>query len=710
VAVLAVAACLATVRDSRAADPEIRAGIGGAWRVGAWTPLEMSWPSDGALDGRRVRLAAEDPDGQFVASPFVPVIVDDAGRAAAAAVVRFGRASSRVRVEFETAAGAAGGAIEGLAVGEPIPSTTEVVIVFGDLPAANRALRLVDRERGSSSRVVVVTDASATAASAMPFDMARVIVVCGASVPSLPDARLAEIDGWVRAGGRLVMLAGESAARLTGTASSWLPGRFERAVPLRRVGAVEAFARVTGLAERVPPEGLVAPRFVGPVGGVVEAAAVEGASSLPLVVRRAHGFGTVTWVGLDLDRPPFREWPGSEPLLFAAIEGREGKGADTAAAGGPRAGDLAAQLRSALDTFPSRESGRRPRVPSFEMVAGLGLLYVLALYPLDWWIASRWSSRPWFAWVSLPVVAAGFAAAAVALAPARGLTGLASCVTADVIDIDAATATARGSAWAAVMSGGNDRLDVSVAPSAAPLVTPVEAAVSWFADAGGGFGGMDAAVAHPSLAAANYGYGGSLAELSGVPIAAGASRLFEARWSGGVAADLVESTLAGTTQRTLAGSISHRLPFPLEKCRLLHAGWLYDVGTMRPGDRYDCAAGRGPRSLASALTRRGAVKERDATTRWDAAATDVARILEVAGFHAAAGGHGYTGMFGGRLGRLDLSPLLAVDRAVLVGEADPSIHSTAWRLGARAGGAATPVAAASSLVRIVVPVAAEPSP
>ena len=53
--------------------------------------------------------------------------------------------------------------------------------------------------------------------------------------------------------------------------------------------------------------------------------------------------------------------------------------------------------------------------------------------------------------------------------------------------------------------------------------------------------------------------------------------------------------------------------------------------------------------------------------RWDAEDRDIDRILEVAGFHAAAGGSSYTGSEAGRLGRLDLSPLLVLDRAVLVG-------------------------------------------
>jgi hypothetical protein len=706
-ALVVAAACLAAPGRAWPATPDIAVGLGGEWRVGAWTPVTVSWPADAVGADGRARVAVEDPDGQFVASPPLALDHDANGRATASAAVRFGRSSQRVRIELEQGRDPAV-ASERVVSGTAVPSATGVAIVFGDLPAAGRALRLVDRERGGTTRLVVAGDAVVPASAPTPFDMADLIILCGSAVPALGDAVVARIDAWVRAGGRLVVLAGESASGFEAAAADWLPGRFERAVPLRRVGAVETFARAGGLAERVFAEQLTIPVFSGPATGVVEAAVVEGASSIPLAVRRARGFGTITWVGCDVDRPPFREWAGTESLVFAALERRAGQGGEPTPGSGPRGGDLASQLRAALDTFAAPGASRPPRVPSFELLAGLGLLYVLALYPLDWWLASRSAARSWLAWVTLPAIATAFAAAAFWLTPTRGLRGLAACTTAEVVDIDAVTSTARGSAWAAALSADNDRLDVSVEASGA-LVPAAEAAVSWFADAGAGFGGMDAAIAHPSLATADYAYADTRAALRAVPVAAGASRLFEAEWTGTVAADLVDARLTATTQRTLAGTIAHRLPFPLERCRLLHAGWLYDVGTLRAGDAYDCAAGRGPRSLASALTRRAAVKERDATPRWDAAGTDVARILEVAGFHASAGGPAYTGLAAGRLGRLDLSPLLAVDRAVLVGEVAAPGQVTSWRIAAR-GGAAEPRPAAPTLVRIVVPVSAESAP
>ena len=244
-----------------------------------------------------------------------------------------------------------------------------------------------------------------------------------------------------------------------------------------------------------------------------------------------------------------------------------------------------------------------------------------------------------------------------------------------------------------------------------------DAAVSWFADAGTGFGGVDAAASHPPLAAADYAYGPSLAALVEAPVSAASSRLFEASWVGQAREPVAETTLTRDGRGLLAGTITSRLPVPLERCWLVHGGWLYDVGRMEPGVTYNTEAGRGPRSLAAALTRRTAGKDRDRAERWDAATTDVGRILEVAGLHAAAGGSGYTGLEPGRLGRLDLSPLLAADRALLVGTAAAGTRLTAWRVRLSGEGTSAELpteSAAPSLVRLVVPVrpaaVAEPGP
>jgi len=693
---------------------DVAAGFGGRWKVGSWTPLVVSATGGGLEAGQEVRIWAEDDDGQFVRSPAVRATqVGD--RVEARLCVRFGRPSGRYRVEVTSPGGGAATTEDRLA--DPIVSTDHVIVAYGDLPSVARAARLVDRDRGGTTVVVSDTPPHAASESQRSFDAADAIVISGHAATRLPVDVREGLDAWVRDGGSLVFVCGASAAEaaVTGSpVSGWLPGAFEKLVRLRRLGPIEAYARAGGLLDRVPADGVPVPRFAGPTPGIVLVSAVEAGGG-PVVARWAHGLGTVTWLGLDLDAEPLRGWSGCDTLLAAALGGRSRGGLDQRSSEQAGMPDMAGQLHAALDTFPAAATsadrataGQQVSPVPFEVIAGLGLLYVLCLYPLDWWFVSK-QGRPWIAWLTLPALAAGFTAAAWGLKGQWGGGREAIARTADVIDVDAGSGRIRGTSWLAVLSPVNDRLDVAVEGATGTACADRQAAVTWWGVAGRGFGGLDAAVGHPSLAAADYGYGGSLAALDDVPIAAAASRLFEAEWSGCADVPVVTSSLAVTSQATLAGAVSHHLPFPIENCRLLHAGWLYDVGTLRPGDRYDTATGRGPRSLASALTRRAAAKDRETALTWDPTNADVARIIEVAAFQGAAGGTAYTGLDAGRLGRLDLSPLLAVDRAVLVGTVAEGVPASRWDIGGAAGPMAA-AAAAPPLCRIVIPLAAEAVP
>ncbi|MFM9059126.1 MAG: hypothetical protein ACKOSQ_08390 [Planctomycetaceae bacterium] len=677
---------------------EVTAGFGGRYRAGSWTPLVVS----GARPGDLLHVAVQDPDGEFVRSP--PARVDEATGTARASV-RVGRPVPVVRVE-----NASTGAVAEVALPAPLPATREVLLLLGDLPAVGRATRLLAPADTTPAAVIGLagdsgTGACAAGASPRDFDGIDLVVACGRALGDVDAEVLAGIDAWVRDGGRLVFAAGASAGACAdrgGPAAAWLPGPVADLVPLRRVGAIETHARAPGLAGRPATADLRVPALANraTLAGAIDVFEGNAPTDLPLVVRRAHGLGTITWIGLDLDAEPFRGWPGTDTLLARLLGGRPGDAEAARPVGAAGPPDLAGQLRLALEA-PGPGGGLAP-VP-FAVIAGLGLLYVACVFPLDWWLVSR-SGRPWLAWLSLPALVAAVTAAGWATSAAGRPGAGRGHESAELADRDAAEGAIRGRSWLAVWRRDNDAVDVAVAGQGG------DAAVSWLADAGPGFGAIDAAVAHPTLAAADYTYGATLAALDRVPVAAVASRLFEARWSG-TAGGTVTSDVVRDAQGTLRGSFAHHLPFTLKGCRLAHGGWLYDVGDLAPDERHDLAGGRGPRSLAGALARREAVKEREGAARWDRAGTDLARILEVAGFHAAAGGGGYTGLEPGRLARLDLSPLLPLDRAVLVGTASdpPPGWTTPWRV-ADAGPAGSPEAppCAARVYRIVIPLEAPP--
>jgi hypothetical protein len=705
IAFIIALACLLTAEAGAAETYQLRVGFDGIYRTGSWTPLTLEFPAASKDIPQAVRVWVEDPDGQYVRSPAAPVEPGADGRPVARLTVRFGRPTARVLVELVSAAADAAGtgppavavpAILDQAVATrqslpaPIPATETVMLVLGDLPAAERASRLLSRDDGTRPRVVAIKNAAtgggaggaaALGRTARDFDGADSIIVCGRSVADFDPAVLRGIDAWARQGGQLVFVAGSSAIDIahSGTpAATWLPGPVAKLVPLRRGNAIETYARASRPLDKGAIAGLELPLFEDPqaIEGSVEAFEGRGPTDLPLVVRRAHGLGTLVWAGVDIDQLPFRDWSGSDTLLVEMLRGRRAV-QDAGRAGETARGtlDLAGQLRQAIDRFP----GVAP-IP-FEVIAGLGILYVACLYPLDWWLVAGWRRgnqagglrTSWLAWLSLPLIVT--ALSGLSWAAGQHFKGTRwQTSAAGLVDLDMGSGLMRVASFAGIWSPLNARLDLEVRPdktilpaTSADADRPLESEVSWFAARGRGIGGTDAASPHPSLAATDYGYHGSAAAIDGIPIAASSSRLFEAEITGFATTPAVESTLAREGQGTLRGAVSSRLSFPLEDCVLAHAGWLYDVGTLRPGQSFEPGAGRGPRSLAGALTRRTVQKDREVSMRWDVTEQDPVRILEIAGFHAAAGGSGYTSLESGRLARFDLSPLLPLDRAVLVG-------------------------------------------
>jgi hypothetical protein len=175
-------------------------GFDGVYRTGSWTPLLIT-------PATATRVWIEDPDGELVGYPAVEDTTGEgAGHKPCRFRVRFGRPAGRVLVEDDR------GAQAPLRLPLPLESSNEVLLVIGDLPSAERAARLLQQEDGERIRVVALPDASGLGPTGLDLDGADAIVVCGSAVKSAPSAALAGVDAWVRRGGRLVFLAGASAA------------------------------------------------------------------------------------------------------------------------------------------------------------------------------------------------------------------------------------------------------------------------------------------------------------------------------------------------------------------------------------------------------------------------------------------------------------------------------------------------------------------
>ena len=215
--VLMADAVAADMPDLRAdLRPDLRVGFDGVYRTGSWTPLTIEFPASPENAPPAVCVWVEDPDGQYVRSIAAPVEIGADGRRAARLTVRFGRPSGRVLVE--AVRGADGDDASGLgrraatpqSLPTPISATDTIMLVLGDLPAAERASRLLAQDDGSRPRVVAINARSNAAGAgegwalgrtARDFDGADSIVVCGRAVAAIDPTTLRGVDDWVRPDG-----------------------------------------------------------------------------------------------------------------------------------------------------------------------------------------------------------------------------------------------------------------------------------------------------------------------------------------------------------------------------------------------------------------------------------------------------------------------------------------------------------------------------
>jgi hypothetical protein len=646
--------------DTGPAGESVTVGFAGVSKTAVWTPVRVRLPADDTAT--RVRVWAADPEGQPVGSPWRPLAETAGGDHEATLHVRLGRPEGDLAIEFERAGQGVSGR-QAVDFFPPLPQSSSLLLVIGDVPAAARAVRLLEDDEGWRPTVVSVGVADLPGASPLDFDAADAVVVAGSACP-LPENVFTALDDWVHGGGRLVFLAGESLERLAAEEAAelaWLPASFERLVPLRSTAVIETFARASRPLQLGSAQ-LSMPMLAEVESGSAATLAAVGPTmaDLPLAVRRPRGFGTIGWLAFDLDREAFAGWPGSDSLLLSVLGSERKEGGRS---GETRRDllDIGGQLRRSVDQFPGVKA-----VP-FELIGLLAILFVASLYPLSWWLAAPPSGRG--GWLALAVSVVGFTLLASVIG-GQWKSSRWQTVSTGIVDIDVSSGMTRGFSMQGIWSPENASITVSAEASDAVMLSGEERTViSWAAATGRSFGGPDTLVPHASLAAAAYGYGENLAALERVPLAIATSGIWQASWEGMVPAGfpVLSGRFEQTAEGTLRGELINRLPFALEDCLLAYAGWLYDVGSFPAGGRFNPSSGRGPRSLSGAISRRMMVGEREQGGRYELDERNQDRILEVASFHEAAGGRSYTSLEAGVLCRYDLSDLIRSGRAVLLG-------------------------------------------
>ncbi len=125
------------------------------------------------------------------------------------------------------------------------------------------------------------------------------------SLRDLSPAQLFAIDGWLAAGGKMVILGSLNYALYQGAAiSRFLPVRVTGA---KRIAFISPFGKRHGAIPRAP----VWVQESTPVRGQIRAQT----QGLPLLVDSSRGKGRITYFAFDIGRPPLSEWNGLSELL-----------------------------------------------------------------------------------------------------------------------------------------------------------------------------------------------------------------------------------------------------------------------------------------------------------------------------------------------------------------------------------------------------------
>ncbi len=667
-------------------DPAItrlRVGFADRYKVGCWTPVEVTLRGGNELLDGQLELVVPDGDGvptRVISPPTMPVAILPSRDTTVAMFAKIGARNPEISIRFhvgrdEKLRRTFRPGDDGLA--DAFDSNRRLIVSMGH--PLGVATSTTEDAHEQSTIHATITEASQFPAAWFGYDAVDTVILCTSDPTvnrqlSAAGAQLAALDRWVRLGGQLVLCVGSNAQEVLAPdapLAKFAPGKFAELVSLKRTSAWETYA---GTTERLDAQSLVdaqgearleAPRLEDVQGRIV---AFEGsqAADLPLVIRTPHGLGEIVFVAADLDRAPFTRWKARGQMLEKLLGQPKPKAAATepnAASASTTLGytDMAGQLRSALEQFAG------VRLAPFSLVACLILLYILAIGPLDYLLLKRWLKHMEWTWFTFPAIVLAFSAAAYLLAPwLKGDQLLTNQV--DVIDYDAETQLVRGSTWSNVFSPRVDSYDITYKlslPGKGDFQSN-EPLVSWMGLPGDGFGGMSSKSGSVALFTESYSFSPTLDALRGMPIAVWSTKGIAGRWSG-IAASPIVAELVDQGDSMLAGSLQSRLDEPLRDCVLLYDRWAYPIGTLDARARFSVEKKLEPQAVETYFKRQSLIDEQGALSTYDPTSLDVGRIVETMMFHQHLGGADYTQLSNQYQHFIDLSGLLRCGRAILVG-------------------------------------------
>jgi hypothetical protein len=361
-------------------------------------------------------------------------------------------------------------------------------------------------------------------------------------------------------------------------------------------------------------------------------------------------------------------------------DGRTGKSAQLSSTG---ITDLATQLHAIQDDFASVTRA------SPWLAMGLLITFLIIIGPVDYLIVHRLLRRPRATWVTFPLFVAVSAVFASQLATRwNGNRQLVNQF--NLVNIDAATGMYRARLWTnfygqqtARQEGGSSVHDVLSATAGEVVLSASQQHASWFGIPETAFGGMYRS-SGLEVSRGEYSIEGEL--VSGLPLLQWSSKSLVTE-TGGTRAGLIESQLQTSSSGRLTGTLTHRLPSPIEDWFLVYGNRVYRQVKQRDDEH---TLSLPPHRLwrveqpnvfqrelrpfltgqITVATKREGMNVQDVSHRltvYDPLSRNPDLVARTLTFHAEAGGIKYTGLTNRLLDDEDLSHLLKLGRAILFG-------------------------------------------
>jgi hypothetical protein len=663
---------------------EVTLGFNGRFKQGTWIPVHVEITNDSAAEFQG-DLVLESPDGKGIVVRFVDrhlrITVPPTTTVTRTAYIKIGRLpwSVVVAVVDDTSEQAVFKKTFSRRDDGQLSTADFLILQLGNrLPLS--ASRLQTELTGRPDLVEVAIQAQTSDYHKLPdrwygyaaVDLLIITTSAEDLLEQLSSQQQKAIQQWIYQGGRMLLFAGQRGPELSGDNEVWgslIPGKIDRAITNWNTSGLEKYGNADErlMLDRQPGSSL---SLITPSDGVVVLRDTQNAQAEhALIVHSARGLGSVTFVAFDPDQEPFASWDATPAILNRLVidshfaeRGNEqvGMGRQSSNAGFD---DVSGQLRSSLDRFDGVTPTR------FMWVAGLLGMFILVIGPLDYYILRRFKRLHW-TWVTFPVAILIFSLIAKSLVSALR-TSPPAINQIEIVDIDSLTQTVRGSNYASVYSPitAAYSFDMSEFHDAIPCENH-QVLASWQGFPGAGLGGLGR-TSFQVLIDHQYKVDLKNGQIRSIPVQHSGTRSLAARWSAESSLVVKSSLVTEPASGALRGTLQNPFDFDLYEALILFDGRVYPIGQVFTAnnlvDIYDLSADS--QGIDNYFTRNQFGSRRQSYRVWRALDESLDRVVKQMMFNQAIGGERYTGLLHRYQSHLDLSHMLRLRRAVLVGKA-----------------------------------------